>query len=88
MPGGTALRSGRLPVKAAGQSRACVNLVLAALGIDGRKAEADVSFNPAQHGPRRDDTTTGEAPAPQFPGLPGPDASGDEDKPAKTPGGP
>jgi hypothetical protein len=60
----------------------------AALGVGGRKTEADVSFDPAQQGPRRDDTTTGEAPAPQFPGLPGPDATGDEDKPAKTPGGP
>ncbi len=62
--------------------------LLAALGVGGRKTEADVSFDPAQQVPRRDDTATGEAAAPQFPGLPGPDATGDEDRPAKTPGGP
>jgi hypothetical protein len=38
-----------------------MNRLLAALGFGGRKAEADVSQDPVQHGPRDYDTTTGEA---------------------------
>jgi hypothetical protein len=38
-----------------------MNRLLAALGLGGRKAEADVSQDPVQRGPRRYDTTTGEA---------------------------
>jgi hypothetical protein len=34
--------------------------LLAAFGLAGRKAEADVSQDPVQRGPRRYDTTTGE----------------------------
>jgi hypothetical protein len=38
-----------------------VERLLAAIGVGGRKAEADVSYDPAQRGPRRDDTTDGRS---------------------------
>jgi hypothetical protein len=38
-----------------------VERLLAAIGMAGRKAEADVSYDPAQRGPRRDETTEGQS---------------------------
>jgi hypothetical protein len=48
-----------------------IDRLLAAIGMGGRKAEADVSYDPAQAGPRRDDTTLGDPPDQQFQGVPG-----------------
>lgn len=59
---------------------------LAAIGLGGRKAEADVSYDPAQRGPRREPGASGEAISQQYVGRPGEDA--DETGPAATPGGP
>lgn len=41
--------------------------LLAALGLGGRKPEADVSWEPAQRGPGREETTLGTTGRPQDP---------------------
>lgn len=48
-----------------------IDRLLAAIGIGGRKAEADVAYDPAQAGPRRHDTTLGDPPDQQVQGVPG-----------------
>jgi hypothetical protein len=48
-----------------------IDRLLAAIGMGGRKAEADVSYDPAQAGPKRDDTTLGDPADQQFQGAPG-----------------
>ena len=63
-----------------------VDRFLAAIGLGGRKAEADVSYDPAQRGPRKDPGVTGEAIGQQHVGRPGEDFG--ETGPAPTPGGP
>jgi hypothetical protein len=65
-----------------------IDRMLAAVGIGGRKTEADVSYEPAQAGPGRDDSTTGADPSPDFHGLPSDEPPGEADRPAKEPGGP
>ena len=60
--------------------------LLAAIGLGGRKAEADTSYEPAQRGPRKDTDVTGEAISQQYVGRSGKDA--DDIGPAATPGGP
>jgi hypothetical protein len=64
--------------------------ILAALGLGGRKPEADVSYDPAQR-----DRTSGRAPSSgspdkQFPGLPESEPEGDDEArgAAREPGGP
>jgi hypothetical protein len=51
-----------------------IDRFLAAIGLGGRKAEADVSQDPAQRGPRQSPGTVGEAVSQQYVGRPGPDA--------------
>ena len=51
-----------------------IDRFLAAIGLGGRKAEADVSQDPAQRGPRQDPGTIGEAMSQQRVGRPGEDA--------------
>jgi hypothetical protein len=74
--------------------------IMAALGIGGRKPEADVSYDPAQkdrsggRAPRpasaNQGTSAGEVPEKQFPGLPESDPAGRDEAtgPAREPGGP
>lgn len=69
--------------------------LLAAIGLGGRKAEADVSYDPARdRTPGAADTTLGANPNPQFEGLPSGDpgtespGSTDGTTPAQHPGGP
>jgi hypothetical protein len=68
--------------------------LLAALGLGGRKPEADVSYEPARdRTPGAADTTLGADPNPEFEGLPAgdpdPDSPGSTGTtPAQEPGGP
>jgi hypothetical protein len=63
-----------------------IDRFLAAIGLGGRKAEADVSQDPAQRGPRQEPDTVGEAMSQQYVGRPGQDAG--DTGPAAEPGGP
>lgn len=66
---------------------------MAALGLGGRKAEADVSYEPAQNRtPGAADTTLGADPNPRFEGMPSGDTGTDSPgstgtTPAQEPGG-
>lgn len=69
--------------------------IMAAVGLGGRKAEADVSYEPAHDRTRAaEDTTTGAQPDPKFEGLPAGDpgtettSDADDTTPAQHPGGP
>jgi hypothetical protein len=74
--------------------------IMAALGVGGRKPEADVSYDPAQKDrsggrapqPARADqgTSGGEVPEKQVSGLPESDPAGHDEAtgPAREPGGP
>ena len=63
-----------------------IDRFLAAIGLGGRKAEADVSYDPAQHGSRQGIGVADEAMTEQYVGRSGEDA--DETGPAAAPGGP
>jgi hypothetical protein len=63
-----------------------VDRILAAIGLGGRKAESDVSYDPAQEGPRQDKGTADQAMRQQYIGQPGKDAG--DTGPAAAPGGP
>jgi hypothetical protein len=60
--------------------------VLAAIGLGGRKPEADVSYDPARHGSKQATGVADEAMSQQYVGRSGEDA--DETGPAAAPGGP
>lgn len=63
-----------------------IDRVIAAVGLGGRKAEADVSHDPAQRGPRQDPGPVGEAMSQQYVGRAGEDAG--DTGPAAEPGAP
>jgi hypothetical protein len=59
----------------------------AALGIGGGKAEADVSYDPAQDEEAPGRGRSGKHAAPEYPGFPGGYSPGDSDRPGPA-GGP